>query len=269
MISVDLNNKVALVTGGTKGIGRAAALQLARAGAQVYLTYRWGSADLDELKGEFEKTGAKPPVCIEADVARDEDTEQLLSEIKGRESKLDIFISNVTFALPVPSLKDYNKKSFLRTLEYSAWPIVEYTRKIKEKFAAYPEYVIGISSDGPDHYYPGYDFVAASKALMELFAKYLSIHLLKEGTKVNVLRFGPVATDSFQAFFGESFFDCIREEIPEERVLKVEECGSAVLALCSGMLDALNGQVITVDQGVPFMDNALVKYMRDKTEEKK
>ncbi len=72
MVSIDLTGKTALITGGTQGIGKSTALYLAEAGADVYVTCKWGSADESELRREFtEKTGKEPHI-VEADVADDD-----------------------------------------------------------------------------------------------------------------------------------------------------------------------------------------------------
>ena len=266
MIGVDLRGKSALITGGTKGIGLASALALAEAGAQLYLTYKWGSADLDKVAAEFEARGTLRPGFFEADAAEEKDTVRLMEELAAVSAKIDIFVSNVSFALRTLTLADYRKRSLFKTLEYSTWHLIDYTRKIKDRFGSYPKYVLAISSDGPDHFYPGYDFVAASKALLEFFSRYLSVPLLAEGSRVNVLRFGTVNTDSFKAIFGEEFFGYMqRQGIPSSMILTPEECGKAVLALCSGLLDAVNGQIISVDFGLPFRDNAMGRYLAERS----
>ena len=268
MVQIDLSDKNVLITGGTKGIGYAAARNLARAGAQLFLTFKWGSADEDEIKRDFASLDAPEPVFIQADVSVSEDTETVMKEIAERAGGIDIFISNVGFASKAESLSDYKKRSFFKTLEYSSWPIIEYTRMIEKQFGQYPEYVLGISSDGPDHYYRGYDFVAASKALLEFFGKYLSAHLAPAGSKVNIVRFGMVRTESFQLIFGDEFFEYLKKEegVSEEMLLTPEDCGKAVLALCSGLLDGINGQIINVDHGLPFRDNTMMRYIAQKGE---
>jgi NAD(P)-dependent dehydrogenase (short-subunit alcohol dehydrogenase family) len=266
MIAIDLNGKTALVTGGTRGIGLAVALQLAKAGAQLYLTYRWGSANSDDLFAAFALVTDKKPVLVEADASREEDTVKLLDAIAADTKQIDIFISNTGIALLTQSLDEYKKKSLFKTIEFSAWPIVDYTRRIKERFGAYPGYIIGISSDGPDHFYQGYDFVAASKALLEVFGKYLSIHLAPEGTRVNVVRFGPVETDSFKAVFGDGFFQYAREHgFTDGQRLRIEDCGKSIVALCSGLLDGINGQIITVDNGSAFSSNMIMQYLHSRS----
>ena len=266
MITVDLRGKTALVTGGTRGIGLAVALQLARAGARLFLTYRWGTADTKGLFEAFARVTDRKPVLVEADVSVEEETVRLLETIAADAERIDIFVSNASIALIAESLDEYKKKSLFKTIEYSTWPMIDYTRKIKERFGAYPRYIIGISSDGPDHFYQGYDFVAASKGLMETFSRYLAIHLAPEGSRVNVVRFGPVETDSFNQVFGEGFFDYVRRHgIREDMLLKIEDCGKTVVALCSGLLDAVNGQILTIDNGLSFGNNIIMQYLHSKS----
>ncbi|HUX14252.1 MAG TPA: SDR family oxidoreductase [Spirochaetia bacterium] len=262
MVKIDLGGKSALITGGTRGIGLAAALELGKAGVRTYLTYKWGTADEGELFAQFEREGAPRPLLVQADVSVDEDTDRVMEAIAAVESRVDFFISNVGFAATVRSLDDYKKRSLFKTLEYSTWPLVAYTQKIHARFGSYPEKILGISSDGPDHFYQGYDFVAASKALLEFFSRYLSIHLFAEGTRVNVIRFGTVKTDSFDAIFGEEYFEYIRASGADERmILDPQTCGKTILAMCSGLLDAVNGQIISVDYGLPFQDNTMMRYL--------
>lgn len=262
MVSIDLSDTCALVTGGTRGIGRSAAYHLATAGATVYVTCKWCSHDSEALEQEFRDAGVAPPVVVEADVSRDEDTDALLETIGRDHGNVDIFVSNVGFAPVIRTLEEYKKRSFFRTLEYSSWPLVEYTRRIRARFGSYPRRIVGVSSDGPDHYYTGYDFVSAAKALLEHFGRYLAAHVADHGSRVNILRFGTVRTESFDAVFGDDFFEYARRQgLAEDLVLSPDECGKAVLALCSGLMDAMNGQVVTVDYGLPFRDNLMMRYL--------
>jgi enoyl-[acyl-carrier-protein] reductase (NADH) len=218
---------------------------------------------------EFEGLGAPSPRFYEADAADEGDTSKLMEELAKATKSIDIFISNVSFSLRTLTLADYKKRSLFKTLEYSTWPLIDYTRRIRQRFGSSPKYVLAISSDGPDHYYPGYDFVAASKALLEFFARYISVHLFAEGSRVNVLRFGTVDTDSFRAIFGKEFFDYMAEQgYSNEMILTPVDCGKAVLAMCSGLMDAVNGQIISVDYGLPFRDNTMGRYLSERSADK-
>lgn len=261
MYEIDLTGKVAVITGGTRGIGLGAAQALASAGATCVMTYRWGSADLEGLSRDFEERGWAAPMLEMADVSHHDDTLALMERISERFDGVDIFINNVAFAARTPSLSDYRKRSLFKSLEYSAWPLVDYIQTMDEVFGRVPGHVVAISSDGVDRSYPAYDFVAVSKSVLEVMARYLGSHLASRGCRVNVLRFGMVATESFEAMFGADIWDFLGEEgIEKEDLLAPRECGKAVLALCSGLLDAMQSEVVTVDRAMAFEDNMMRRY---------
>jgi len=260
MKQIDLSGKTALITGGTSGIGLASALELGAAGTQTVLTFKWGTSKEEEILELFKNRDALKPMLFEADVSREEDTISLIDTLKNSVAGIDIFVSNVSFGFKAETLDDYRKKSLYKTFDYSSWPIIDYTKRVKEGFGRYPSYVVGVSSNGPDHYYRGYDYVAASKALLECLTRYLAVHLYQEGCRVNSVRFGTVRTASFNAIFGDDYFSWLKEfkGLDESDLLNTEDCGKVVLALCSGLMDAMNGQIIEVDLGLPFVDNAMM-----------
>ncbi len=257
MIRNDFRNKAVLVTGGTKGLGLAIALAFGKQGAQTYLTYKWGSANMDAVRKTFTDAGAPEPQIIEADASYKEDTVALLETIKQHHDHIEVFVSNVSFAMVGGGFESYKKRSFLKSLEYSAWPMIGYTQQIYDIFGSYPRYVLGTSCDGPERYYPGYDFVAASKAVMETFCKYMAKHLFVENSRINILRSRPISTDSLRATFGEDFEPFLRKWYGDEYMITLEEVGNTALALCSGLMDAMTGQVILLDRGVAFQDNTM------------
>jgi len=258
MIINDFHDKAVLITGGTKGLGLATGLAFGREGAHVYLTNKWGSADEDKLKQAFARVGAPEPAIIEADAAEDQDTEALLRRIKEDHDRIEVFVSNVSFAQVGSGMKKYRKKrNLFNSLGYSAWPMVGYLQQMKQVLDCYPRYVVATSCDGPDTYYPGYDFVAASKAVMETLCKYINTYLFDEDFRINILRSRPVSTESLKATFGEEFEPFLRKFHGDDYFIEAEEVGDAILALCSGLMDAVSGQVILLDRGVGFCDNLM------------
>ena len=117
-----------------------------------------------------------------------------------------------------------------------------------------------MSSTGPDQYAVAYDYVAASKAVMETLCKYLSYRLYDEDIRINALRSRSVRTDSFNSTFGEGFEAFAKRFAREEHFLPAEEVADAALALCSGLCDGIRGQVLTVDRGTSFFDNFMRLY---------
>ncbi len=132
--------------------------------------------------------------------------------------------------------------------------------KIKEVFDSWPRYVVGLSSCGPDVYHMNYDFAAAAKAVLETLCRYLSHRLFEEECRVNVVRARWVDTESFSATFGDDFKPFVEDLGLPEAFQTPEEIADAVLALCSGWMDGVRGQVLTVDNGTGFFDNTMRMY---------
>ena len=256
----DFRDQVVLVTGGTMGVGLATALAFAERGAACWLTYRWGSADEEQVRQQFAAIGALPPRLVQADVACDEDTDTLLAEMHERHACVDVFISNASAAPVVNHIDDYSSRALFKSIDYSAWPLVAYTRRIKSVFGRYPRYVVGMSSTGVDSYSVGYDFVAASKSVLETLCRYLNYRLFDEDVRVNVVRSRSIRTTAFDAHFGSQFSDFARRFTRDRHFMRADQVATTVVALCSGLMDGVSGQVLTVDRGTTFFDNLMRLY---------
>jgi NAD(P)-dependent dehydrogenase (short-subunit alcohol dehydrogenase family) len=255
-----LQGKAVLITGGTMGIGLATGLAFARQGAHCILTCKWGTAGEDAIRRRYCAEGLPEPVIVTADVANEADTEALLEQIRARHDAVEVFVSNVSVALVVASLEDYAQRSLFTGIEYSAWPFYGYTRKIRQVFGKYPRYVVGLSSGGPDYFYKNYDFVAATKAMMETLCRYMNYRLFSEDVRINVVRSRLVRTESLRSTFGPDFEDFAERFNMSHQFISCEEVANAILALCSGLMDGVSGQVLMVDRGTTFSDNLMRIY---------
>jgi len=264
-VTGDFRDRAVLVTGGTMGIGLATALAFGRRGAACTLTYKWGSADEDEVRRTFADAGAPEPLLIQADVARAEDTSRVLAEMRARHGHVEAFISNVSQTVLVENPTDYSIRALFQSIQYSAWPFVEYTFRIREVFGRYPRYVVGISSTGVDQFSWGYDLMAASKAVMETLCRYLNYRLYDEDLRINVIRTRSVRTESFRSAFGSDFETFARRFSREQHFVDAREVADAAVAMCSGLMDGVRGQVITVDRGTSFFDNLMRLYNERET----
>ena len=249
----DYKDRVVLITGGTKGIGLACGLAFGRQGARVVLTHRWGSADEDEIRARFAAVGAPAPRIVEADASNDEDTARLMEALKTDTDGVFAFIANVCVVTRGEGPTSHTRRALYKSLEYSSWPFVEYLHQLKRTFGRYPRYALAMSSDGPDTHYPGYDYVAVAKAVLETFVRYMNTHLHAEGCLVNALRTRQVMTESYRQIFGEQQL-ALAAKFPEF-ACTVEEVADTALALCSGLMDAMGGQVVMLDRGAAFVDN--------------
>jgi NAD(P)-dependent dehydrogenase (short-subunit alcohol dehydrogenase family) len=250
----DFAGRAVLVTGGTRGIGLATGLAFGALGADVVLTYKWGSADDADVIEAFKRNGAAPPLLVRSDASRDDDVRNVLREIAARHTRLEVLVSNVAFGPTVSGLEDYTKRGLMMTVEYSAWPLVAHVIAAREIFGRAPHYVVGVSSEGPDTMHVGYDLIAAAKATLETFCRYLHYRLRDEGTIVNAVRTRFIDTDALTATFGPEFAPFIRRYEPDT-LTKAEAVAAAIVGLCAGPMDAVGGQVVTIDGGAGVFEN--------------
>ncbi len=263
MLLHNYQDKVVLITGGTKGIGLHTGLAFAKEGAQCVLTYKWerSKAELTLLSDAFLSRGYKAPLLVQSDVTQEEDITNLLNHILLTcGDRVEVFVSNVSFATLTRSLDDYSERSLLKSIEYSVWPMVAFIRTIKQIFGHYPCYVLGLSSNGPDAYHVNYDFVAASKALLETMVRYLNYRFRDEGVVINVVRARFVKTESLWATCGKAFEAFGERYNIADLFVEASEVGDAILALCSGLMDGISGQIVNVDKGSTFADNIMSYY---------
>jgi len=258
----DFRDKVVLITGGVQGVGLSTGMAFAEQGAKCVLTYKWDRSkeELDRIRDKFVSQGYEEPLCVQSDVTKQEDIDHLMQQLRAYGDGVEVFLSKVAFGPTTRSFDDYTERSLFRAIEYSAWPLVSFTKALKKTFGRYPRYVIGLSSFGVDVYHSNYDLTAASKALLETMLRYLNYRLKEEGVAVNIVRLGYVKTASAQATYGEAFAGFVDKYNVADFVLEAREVADVILALCSGLMDGISGQVIKVDRGANFLDNLLLYY---------
>ena len=245
---IDLQGKSVLITGGTRGLGKAIGFEFARAGAVVFLTYRWGSVSINDLVDEFQAAGLAAPYVVECDASDTEATAELMTLIKEKTGRLDCIVSNVAFSKVIHELSDLKRSTLELSLGYSAWPLIELIQAAQIAFGRFPKYVIGISSDGGEVCHDGYDAAGISKAVLETLCRYLALRLKAQGVRVNAVRPGFFDTASSRATFGDDVIEAAQKQA-RGIFLEPSSVGQVCLALCSGLMDAVTGQVIVVDEG--------------------
>ncbi len=241
MAERDLEGKHALVTGASRGIGRAIAQALSRAGAGVTLNYRSRANEADALKRELEREGGRA-IAVQADVSRRDEVERLLDEARRALGPIDIVINNAGVAMPSAidrvtedewdATVDINLKSaFLVT--QAALPDMRARRWGRLVFVSSVAASVG-GIVGP-HY-------AASKAGMHGLMHYYAAHLAKEGITANVVAPALIETDMIA-----SNPNARGDLIPVGRFGTSEEVASLVLAVVRN--GYLTGQVLHLNGG--------------------
>ncbi|MGD2069031.1 MAG: SDR family oxidoreductase [Gemmatimonadota bacterium] len=250
--TVDLGGGVVIVTGGTRGLGKALGMEFARAGATVFLTHRWHSVDEDELRGEFQAESLPSPCIVESDASDPDAARDLVREVADQPGRLRAIVSNLAFAQVVEDVRDLDRTSLELSLRYSTWPVLHLLHAAETILGYYPRYALGISSDGGAVCHPGYDMVGVAKSALETLCRYLALRLRRHGVRVNAVRCGPMDTTSTHATFGDSVpdLDLLRRQ---GMILEPRSVARACVALCSGLMDSVTGQVLTVDEGVSLV----------------
>lgn len=248
--------RVVLITGGTRGIGLATAQAFARAGDQVVVTHAWGSAEAQEIEEAF-RDAPRAPLVLQADVGSASDRSELMAALEVRFDAVDVFVSNATMGNLPASFEDYDERALLQSIGYGAWPLVGHLQALHRTFGRLPRYAIAMSSDGPDHFSHRYDFVAASKAVLETLVRYLTYQLRDEDIRINAVRSRSVRTATFELTFGPRVDEVAERFGSPSLFVLPEEVAGAAFALASGLMDAVAGQVLTIDRGTAFSDNLL------------
>jgi len=250
----DFTGRAVLVTGGTRGIGLATGLAFGARGATVTLTHKWGSVEDAAIIDAFARAGAPVPAIIQADAGNEDDVMAVMDAMRRSHDRLDVFVSNVAFGATVNGIDDYSKKALHAGIDYSAWPLVAHTMAARKVFGKAPRYVVGVSSEGADSMHAGYDLIAAAKSTLETLCRYLHYRLSPEGTTVNAVRTRFVDTESLADTFGAEFATFVRQFEPDV-LTPPQAVADAIVGICSGLMDALGGQIVTVDRGAGLYEN--------------
>lgn len=250
---IDLSGKIALVTGGSRGIGRATSLALARAGADVVLTYLNARKNAEEVAEEIIGMGRRALIA-RADLAESEDVEQLIDAVRDNMGALDILVSNAAGGgfrplLDVtPENLDYavhlNVRAFMLLVQRAA-PLL--SRKDGQRTR-----VITLSSWGAERALPMYGAIGACKAALESMTRHFALELGPRGVNVNCVRAGVVDTGSIRSLPGaETLLDARKaRSLAKDANVSPEDVANVVLFLASPLSDMVQGQTIIVDAGI-------------------
>lgn len=243
-----LNDKVALVTGASRGIGRACALRLAEAGADVIINYLTSQAAAREVANEIQQMGRRAAL-VKADVAEAEDIESMMAYVNEQFGQLDIMVSNVATGAFRPLLTA-NVQQFNSVMGTNVMALLHLMRcalPMLQKSQGRAK-VVAISSHGSDQALPHYGLIGASKAALEAMTRHLALEV-QQDVNLNVVLAGLVETDSTRQLGHEVFQRNLSNMMVGGRPLTADHVADAVLFLCSPMSDLIQGQTLVVDGG--------------------
>ncbi len=250
MTKKTLTNKVALITGSSRGIGRAIAIELAGLGADIVVHYLRKKSAAESVVAAIEERGGKA-IAIKANLAGADKIEAMFDQIQATFGRCDIFVGNAASGIPRDILDvndkhwdwtmDVNARSILRCVQRAA-PLME-----KNGWGR----IVNITSAGSSRVLPHYGAVGLSKAVIESLTRYLAVDLAPRGVIVNAISPGIVKTEAVSAFpvdLQEVFAYAI-SNTPTGRLVSPQEIARVVAFLCSEDAAVIVGQIITVDGG--------------------
>ena len=248
---IDLTGHVALVTGSSRGIGRACAIRLAEAGADVVVNYASSKSVAMEVADQISALGRTAAV-VRADISQRDDVEAMIEFIKLEFGMLDIVVSNAATGgfRPLLATTDRNFDAAMQInvrpviyLVQAALPLLEQSEQRAK--------VIAISSHGATIALPMYGTIGSSKAALEALMRHFALELGDRGINFNVVRAGLVETDSTRRLPNAEaiFAGRIHKSMTGERLLTDKDVADVVLYLASPMSDMIQGETIVVDGG--------------------
>jgi NAD(P)-dependent dehydrogenase (short-subunit alcohol dehydrogenase family) len=241
------SGKVALVTGGTSGIGKATALEFARAGAKVVLTGRRekeGAQVVDEIK----KLGGDAGF-VRADVAKDADVKRMVDFTVEKFGRLDVAFNNAGVEWKGP-LDQATEAEYRRVFDINVWGVLNSMRhEIPVMLKNGGGAIVNTSSVAGHIGLAQVSVYIASKHAVEGLTKSVALEFAKQNIRVNAIAPGVIATEMFDRFAGDELRDQITSIVPVGRVGASEEIAAAVLYLCSDNAKFTVGTSLVVDGG--------------------
>ena len=244
--------KVALITGASRGIGRAIATFFSREGADIVLNYLRNEEAAHQTEAVLTGQGSQV-LTVQANVGNPKEAQELVGAAGKKFGKIHILVHNAALGAFKPVLQlrvnqwdlslDVNAKALL-VLTQSAVPWMD-----KEGGS-----VISLSSLGSKRYIPNYGAIGISKAALETLVRYLAVELAPKKIRVNAVSGGLVDTDAMRSFpQQETFKNDVLRRTPAGRIGKPEDLASVVAFLASEEASWIYGQTLVADGGLSLI----------------
>ena len=243
--------KTVIITGASKGIGRATAKKFAKEGFRVVINYNNSKEEAYALEQELSEI--TEVISVKADISKKDEAEFLVSEIVKRFGRIDVLINNAGISMHSTLFTDTDEKDWQQIFNVNLFGMFNVTKAalpfmIHEKSGAIVNVssIWGVSGASCEVLY------SSAKAAVNGFTKSLAKELAPSGIRVNAVAPGVIET-KMNAFLSEEERKAIEDEIPMGRYGNTEEIASAIYFLASDESSYITGQVLTADGG--FLDN--------------
>ena len=248
-MTLDLSGKVVLVTGGSRGLGKAIALAMAKKGAMVAICGR-KQEGLDQAKKEFGEMGLEIMAQV-ANVGKLDQVNALFQAVEDQFGRLDILVNNVGMNILTPSVTEADEALWDKIIETNLKGVyLVSSRAVRLMKKGGGGKIINISSIAARKATVGMGIYCVAKAGVEMLTKILALELAQDHINVNAVAPCVVRTQFSQPFWSnDSLLKEITKTIPMGRIAEIDDVVGTVLFLASGLSDFVTGEVINVDGG--------------------
>jgi NAD(P)-dependent dehydrogenase (short-subunit alcohol dehydrogenase family) len=255
-------DKVALITGSSRGIGRTLALSLAEQGGSVVVNYKVNEDLAKEVVVAVEERGGSA-IAVQADMESPEDIDRLFDAAAEKFGRLDYFVDNAA-ASSFKLIKDLKLHHLDRSYAMNIRSFVLGAQRAVDLMDGGGR-IVTLSSYGSIRAYPTYANLGAAKAALEAYVRYMAVEFAPQGVNVNAVNGGIIESDSSAYFYGVEGMPDLEEKvlpkIPKQRMGTVKEVADTVEFLLEPRSEYITGQSLVVDGGLtiiapPFFDDA-------------
>lgn len=245
---MSLKGRVALITGGSRGIGRAITLKLASEGADVVINF-FRKRDTAESTAEAARRQGVVAHIIKANLAEPEKIDRMFAEIEERFGRLDILVNNAASGV-ARSAMELDSDGWDWTMNINARAALLCAQRAV-RLMKNGGVIVNISSLGSRLVMPIYTAVGVSKAALEALTRYLAIELAPRGIRVNAIAAAAVQTEALKLYIADSNIPRpMVTSTPAGRMVQPEDVANVVAFLCDDAASMIRGQIIVIDGGV-------------------
>lgn len=243
-----LKGKLSLITGSSRGIGKAIAIKLASMGSDIIINFVKNQEEAEKTKKEIEENTNSKVYLFQADIDQEEDIKKMFKHISENFTKLDILVNNAAFGA-LGNFKRLGKFMWNKTMNINTTGLLLCSQQAV-KLMKNGGRIINISSLGSQKCIDNYMPIGSVKAAIETMTKYMAYELISENIYVNCVSGGFIDTDALNYFKNsEDLKNKAIEKNPLKRLGKPEDLSNIVAFLCTEDSNWIVGQTIVVDGG--------------------